>query len=637
MRRVIRLFACLAALAAAEPGAALAFRETPSLAAQVAVGALPPVAERAPAAPLVVDLEGRGREIGRHGGEIRTLIGRARDVRMAIVNGYARLVGYDERYALAPDILESLDVEEGRIFTLRLRPGHRWSDGHPFTAEDFRYWWEDVANNPALSPAGPPALMLVDGEPPEFDVIDKTTVRFAWSAPNPRFLPELAAARPPFIYRPAHHLKQFHEAYAEPSALAALVAASGERGWAPMHNRRDAMFDFDDPSLPTLQPWRQTSERNGQRYILERNPFYHRFDREGRQLPYVDRVEMVVAAGGLIPARTNRGEVDLQVRGLSFADAAVLRRGEAAGGYVTHLWTSGYGAEIALYPSLTVRDPAFRALFRDVRFRRALSLGINRQAINRSLFFGLAQPAQMAALPESPFHDPDHAAAWAEHDPVRANALLDEILPERGRDGFRRLPDGRVLEIVAETAGERRQEIDALELIAEMWREIGVRLVFRPLDRDILRNRAFSGAAMMPVWFGWNRGVPTPEAPPTELAPVDQAVFSWPHWGQYHQTAGAAGEPVDLREAQRLMELFDAWSRAATREAQAAAVAEMLAIHADQVFAIGLVSAAPQPIVVSRRLRNFPEQAVFAWEPGAHLGVHRIDELFFVDAPEAAP
>ncbi|TVQ56311.1 MAG: ABC transporter substrate-binding protein [Rhodobacteraceae bacterium] len=633
MRRMIRLLAAALGLLIALPAAALDLQETPSLAALVESGALPPVAERAPAAPLVVDLAGRGREIGRHGGEIRTLIGRARDVRMAVVYGYARLVGYDADFTLVPDILESLDVEEGRRFTLRLRPGHRWSDGHPFTAEDFRYWWEDVANNPELSPAGPPSLMLVDGAPPVFTIIDETTVRYEWPAPNPQFLPALAAARPPFIYRPAHHLKQFHAAHAEPDALAARVAASGERGWAPMHNRRDAMYDFDDPALPTLQPWRQTSARNGQRYILQRNPFYHRVDPEGRQLPYVDRIEMTVAAPGLIPARVNRGEVDLQVRGLSFSDGAVLKRGEAAGGYVTYLWTSGYGSEIALYPSLTVRDPAYRALFRDVRFRRALSLGINRRAINRSLFFGLAEPVQMAALPQSPFFDEDHAGAWAHHDPAQANALLDEIVPDRGRDGFRRLPDGRLLEIVAETAGERREEIDALELIAEMWREIGVRLIFRPLDRDILRNRAFAGEAMMPVWFGWNRGVPTPEAPPTELAPVDQSVFSWPHWGQHHQTAGAAGEPVDLPEAERLMALFADWSRAATPAAQAAAVAEMLAIHADQVFAIGLVSAAPQPIAVSRRLRNFPERAVFAWDPGAHLGVHRIDELFYADAP----
>ncbi len=616
-------------LAVAGPAAALTPVETPSLAAQVADGALPPVAQRLPSEPLVVDMAAKGRAPGRHGGEIRTLISAARDVRLAVVYGYARLAGYDARLEIVPDILRAIDVEEGRVFTLHLRKGHRWSDGAPFTTEDFRYWWQDVANNPDLAPAGPPELMLADGRPPVVSVLDETTIRFAWDAPNPRFLPALAGARPPFIYRPAHYMKQFHARYADPDALAALVGAAEARNWAALHNQRDDMYKFDDPNLPTLQPWMNVTPRNSQRYVLKRNPFYHRVDSAGLQLPYADAIDMTVAAGGLIPAKTNRGEADLQARGLRLSDAPVLRKGEAQGGYVTHLWRSGYAAEIALYPNLNYNDPVWRAVLRDVRFRRALSLGISRETINKSLFYGLARSAAMAALPESPFYDAGAAQAWAAYDPAQANALLDEMGLTRGADGVRRLPDGRLAEIVAETAGERQEEIDALELIAEMWRDLGLKLIFRPLDRDILRNKVYSGESMLPVWFGWNLGLPTADAAPKELAPMDQSSFSWPQWGQFVQTGGAAGEPVDMPEAARLMALFDRWSHAATADARADAWREMLAIHADQVFGIGLVASAPQPVVVSSALRNLPAEAVFAWEPGAHFGVHRIDELFF--------
>jgi len=616
-------------LAVAGPAAALTPVETPSLAAQVADGALPPVAQRLPSEPLVVDMAAKGRAPGRHGGEIRTLISAARDVRLAVVYGYARLAGYDARLEIVPDILRAIDVEEGRVFTLHLRKGHRWSDGAPFTTEDFRYWWQDVANNPDLAPAGPPELMLADGRPPVVSVLDETTIRFAWDAPNPRFLPALAGARPPFIYRPAHYMKQFHARYADPDALAALVRAAEARNWAALHNQRDDMYKFDDPNLPTLQPWMNVTPRNSQRYVLKRNPFYHRVDSAGLQLPYADAIDMTVAAGGLIPAKTNRGEADLQARGLRLSDAPVLRKGEAQGGYVTHLWRSGYAAEIALYPNLNYNDPVWRAVLRDVRFRRALSLGISRETINKSLFYGLARSAAMAALPESPFYDAGAAQAWAAYDPAQANALLDEMGLTRGADGVRRLPDGRLAEIVAETAGERQEEIDALELIAEMWRDLGLKLIFRPLDRDILRNKVYSGESMLPVWFGWNLGLPTADAAPKELAPMDQSSFSWPKWGQFVQTGGAAGEPVDMPEAARLMALFDRWSHAATADARADAWREMLAIHADQVFGIGLVASGPQPVVVSSALRNLPAEAVFAWEPGAHFGVHRIDELFF--------
>ncbi|MFO7657673.1 MAG: hypothetical protein R6W78_11445 [Bacteroidales bacterium] len=167
--------------------------------------------------------------------------------------------------------------------------------------------------------------------------------------------------------------------------------------------------------------------------------------------------------------------------------------------------------------------------------------------------------------------------------------------------------------------------------MAEMWAEVGIRLIFRPLDRDILRNKAYSGESMMPVWYGWNNGLPTPDAPPQDLAPVDQTNFSWPMWGQHWQTKGQAGEAPETPEAQRLLALYQDWLVAPDDAARAAIWREMLAIHADQVFAIGLVSAAPQPLIASNRLRNVPAAGIYAWEPGAHLGVHRMDEFWFAN------
>ena len=115
----------------------------------------------------------------------------------------------------SPTSCESFEVHEGRVFTLKLRKGHRWSDGQPFTTEDFRYYWEDVANNKELSPAGPPRDLLVEGQPPKFEVLSETEVRYTWHKPNPHFLPRLAGASPLFIYRPAHYLKPLHKKYSE--------------------------------------------------------------------------------------------------------------------------------------------------------------------------------------------------------------------------------------------------------------------------------------------------------------------------------------------------------------------------------------------------------------------------------------
>ena len=123
------------------------------------------------------------------GGDMTMLMARAKDVRILFAYCYARLVAYNTDLNLEADILKSVDVEDNKVFTLHLRPGHRWSDGSPFTAEDFRYWWEDVILNPDIPPFSPPPEMLSGGEPPKFEVLDETTVRFSWTEPNPVFLP----------------------------------------------------------------------------------------------------------------------------------------------------------------------------------------------------------------------------------------------------------------------------------------------------------------------------------------------------------------------------------------------------------------------------------------------------------------
>jgi peptide/nickel transport system substrate-binding protein len=618
-------------LALAGPAVAAQFIETPSLAGRVSEGDLPPIAERVPAEPLVVDLVATRRTPGLHGGTLRMFVTRSKDVRYMAAYGYSRLAGYGPDYKLTPDLLRDYTVsKDGKSITLHLRRGHKWSDGHPFTTEDLRYWWEDVALNPKLSPGGPPVEMLAVGRKPRIEVIDEVTIKYTWIVPNPQFLPALARARPVYIYRPAHYMKQFHTDYADADELADKVAKAKAKKWSRLHNKRDNLYKFDNPDLPILQPWFNTSSKNGQRYVLERNPFYHRIDANGRQLPYIDRVELEIASGGLIPAKVSMGQATLQVRSLGFSDAPVLKKAEAKGGFVTHLWHSGAASEVALYPNLTYGDPVWKALFHEVRFRRALSLAISRKAINKVLYFGLAKERAVAALEESPFFNKENATAWARFDMDEANRLLDELgLGERNSAGVRLLADGRPMEMIVETAGERREVADTLELIAATWARAGIRLLVRPMDRDILRNRAYAGRSMMVAWYGWNNGIPTREAAPFELAPVDQANYSWPRWGQYHQTKGSAGEEVDLPEAERLERLYNQWTLAGSDERKGEIWREMLAIHADQVFVIGTVSRAPIPLAADAALRNVPHDGLYTWDPGAHLGIHRMDEFFF--------
>ena len=605
------------------------YMEAPSLAERVASGDLPPVDERLPDPPLVMQAM-PDRKLGKYGGELVTLMGRAKDVRLMVVYGYARLVGYDRSFEIVPDILERMEVEDNRIFTLHLRKGHRWSDGHPFTSEDFRYFWEDIANNEELSPIGVPQALTVDGKPARFEVIDETTVRYSWDNAHPHFMPLLAGTRPLQIFAPAHYLQQFHARYADLDQLAKMVEDAKQRSWSALHHRKNNPYKNDNPDAPSLQPWVNTTAAPSQRFVFKRNPYFHRVDANGAQLPYINRVVLDIADAKLIPAKTGAGESDLQARSIGFADFTFLKEGEKRGGYAVRLWKTTKGAQVALFPNLSVSDPEWRKLMRDVRFRRALSLAINRAELNQVLFYGLATEGNNTVHSLSPLFRPEYKTKWTSFDLEQANALLDEIgLSKRNRQNLRLLPDGRPMTIVVETAGEDTAQTDVLELIHDEWLKIGVKLFTKPLQREVFRKRIFAGSTLMSVWGGLENGLATRDTSPRELAPTEQVQLQWPTWGQYFETKGALGEPPDLPEGEELARLNAEWEHTADPARREAIWHRMLEIHADQVFTIGLVAGVPQPVVVRNTLRNVPKEGVYNWEPGAHFGIYHPDTFWF--------
>ena len=606
------------------------FIETPMLRDDVAAKKLPPVKQRLPEVPLVVTMDGKTGELGQHGGTLNMLIGRARDVRMLVVYGYARLVGYDRNLQVVPDILESIEVKDDKVFTMKLRKGHKWSDGQPFTTDDFRYFWDDVANDRDLSPSGPPSELLIDGAGPRIEYPDKWTVRYTWSKPNPDFISRMAGPSPLFIFRPAHYLRQFHKKY-NPKVVEAEKTDAGKRTWAAMHNREDNMYQFDNPKLPTLQPWINTSKPPTDRFVAVRNPFFHRVDSNGRQLPYIDKVIMPIVDGKLIPAKAGAGESDLQARDVQFNNYTFLKKGEKSNNYRTLLWRTGQGSHFAMFPNLNVNDPVWRTLLRDVRFRRALSMAIDRSQINQVLYFGLASESNNTVVSESPLFKKQYQSQWAQFDRKAAERLLDEIGLKRGPDGIRKLPDGRALEIVVETAGETTEQTDILELIRETWRESGIKLFSKPSQRDLLRNRVFSGEAMMSVWGGMENGLPNADTMPDELAPTSQVQLQWPKFGQYFETAGKVGEAPDIAEVAELLKLNESW-RVTDRAGREKIWHRMLTIHMEQQFTIGVVNNVMQPVVVNNALKNVPEKGMYNWDPGAFFGIYRPDTFWFTDA-----
>jgi len=281
---------------------------------------------------------------------------------------------------------------------------------------------------------------------------------------------------------------------------------------------------------------------------------------------------------------------------------------------------------------MNTNDPVWRGLMRDVRFRRALSLAIDRDEINEAIYFGLATPSANTVMPQSPLYSGDLANAWATLDEDMANKLLDEAgLGARDEDGVRLLPNGERAEITIESAGESTEETDVLELVSDHWSNVGIKAFVRSSQRDIFRRRAYQGDTLVSVFWGMDNAIASSELSPEELAPTAQPQLQWPKWGQYFESSGKAGEPVDEPEVAKQLERYNNWLVAESTEAREKAWQEMLHTYTDQVFTIGTVNNSRQPVVVSAKLRNVPEEAVYTWAPTSFFGVYRPDTFWFAE------
>ncbi|TDK37391.1 ABC transporter substrate-binding protein [Rhizobium deserti] len=591
---------------------------------------LPPVDQRLPKVPRVINLKEKGLAPGRYGGTVRMLIGGQRDIRYMPIFSYSRLVGYDRDLKLEADILEGFEVEDERVFTFHLREGHRWSDGSPFTAEDFRYVWEDVFHVKDLARGGPPASLLVNGKHPRFEVINERTVRYSWDDPNPDFLTDQASPSPTRLMFPSAYLKQFHAKYQTKALLDQYIAKYRVQNWGALHQTVSRTVRPENPDLPTLDAWRNRTTPPSEQYLFERNPYYHRIDETGQQLPYVDRILLGVSSSDLIAAKTGTGESDLQVTNLDFADYTFLKNAEQRYPIKVDLWKQTRGSRIALIPNLNCKDEVWRKVLQDVRVRRALSLAINRGEINKAVFYGLAKESANSILPDSPLFKPEYRDSWSAFDLARAKALLDEAgLPMDEETGTRLLPDGRPATIIVESTGEYAFETDVLELLTDQWRQVGIKIFLHVAQRELLRRRVKSGDTIMSVGQGLDNGVPTPDMSPKELAPTSDDQLQWPLWGLHALSGGHDGRPPDLPEAMKLLELMGEWRAAVDMPQRAEAWHKMLSLFTDQVFTIGIVNSTLQPVVRSTHLRNMPAEALYGFDPTSYLGVYLPDTFWY--------
>lgn len=583
-------------------------------------GALPPLADRVPSEPLVV---APYESIGKYGGTLDALSNATESGTSDFMSvRHVNLVRYsDDLTTIVPMVAKGWEWNDDFTqLTFFLREGHKWSDGAPFTAEDVKFWYDNLATDSNVREI-PKDYVLVAGEVMEVVVINPTTVQFNLPAPKPGFLIFFAYEYAPG-FQPKHFLGQFHPDI-DPNADANAQALGFENGYAaikgyygnsdwmdtptPMLAHPDLVAGLPADTMPTLESHIIISENTEGRHLVA-NPYFFQIDTAGQQLPYInEQDELFVGESEVRLLKLVNAEVDYKSQALNLDYAPLLLENQDSGNFSIEL-----KPEIAMGTfsfNVTSEDPAKREVFGDLRFRQAMSVAMNREEINEVVYFGLGQPQQYIAFSPTPsFVSDEMVQSHAEFDPSMANALLDEIgLIDVDGDGMRELPNGEslVLNMQVPTQGI---SMKLVELVGQNWRDVGINNTVKEVTTDEYRS-AQSSNQLDVMMYEKSSPLAGILANPTLFKPPFDSYFDHRTgmlWGEYIDTDGASGvKPPQY--VYDMMADIDAFQAAIAGSDESNVIGERLVQNVvDNLLFIGTVKAVA-PIYHNNDLKNFTE------------------------------
>jgi len=590
------------------------FNESPILTELVKQGKLPPIEKRLPKEPVVIEPRNK---VGRYGGTLRgASIGpnTTGDIFLSNAQYLFRLA--PDFKTVIPNIAKDWKLSSDmKALTIYLREGMRWSDGYPFTTEDVRFWYEDVLLNDKLTPRRPTIFKdLV-----KVEIIDKYTFVFYFSLPSPHIVDALAQwdGWNGFPIPPKHYMKQYHIRY-NPEADSLAKKMGYDNWWQAFGTLSGNGNGEINPELPVLTPWKleKIDSYNNKYYI--RNPYYWKIDTEGNQLPYIDRVfirrvENIELKNMLVV----NGEVDVSGIWQRLVDYPLFKSNEEKGNYNAMLWPDYRGIlDHAFGFNLTHEDPILRKIFNDLRFRKAMSLAINRREMNEALFLGLGKPRQATVPPLCSFYEKWQEEYYTQYDPKEANRLLDSmgLIWDKERK-YRLRPDGQVLAITLE--GIERL-MPGLEMVKKYWEAVGIKVALKEQTESLLTVRKQANKVDVGIWaFETGPDYVLRKTGMSVLLPPFGVGICYP-WSLWYTTDGKSGEepPETIK---RLYKLVEDWKMTIPGSTEYIKLGkEIVSTFVRNLYVIGAVGLVPYPVIISKKLDNTPskpgEDAI--WLPG---------------------
>jgi peptide/nickel transport system substrate-binding protein len=543
-----------------------------------------------------------------------------------------------------PGLLKTWEVSgDGTRITWRFRKGVKWSDGAPFTTDDLRFWWEDMATNPDVEYSAVPTWgFKADGTPKDISFPDDYTMVMEWD--TPQYITAFHVAQGYWCWdsmmKPRHYLEQFHPRYTKSASYNDLELA--DRWW-------------QTPGYPTLYAWIVESVTLDERTVLVRNPYYWKVDVEGNQLPYIDRLDIAI-----VPDKATRvlnasqGTYTASFRASQDPkDIPFLAERARAGGYHLHPGAvSGAGGWPCWIVNQDFDDRSvdnweeIRDLLRDKRFRRALSHAMDRQRIIDAVWDGIGNPQQGTISPQSwHFASPEGQSVyeeWAnahvEYDPDLANRLLDQVgMVDGDGDGWRELPSGASFQLgfYLMDWGQAPIAFEATESLAADLRAVGIESLIEIGAPEHLDRTWISPDLQSRLWPGFFMLIDCHVAEldiwtyPPWIFPVG-GLRAWPLESRWRMTGGAEGlEPTGA--AKTLLEIYDRGLTEADVNKRHKLVWEAIRIHIEEgPFFIGASGDQAVPVVIADNFRGVPDLAILGpWGPCTPGNLH--PEQFWIE------
>lgn len=572
-------------------------------------GLLPPVAERLPTEPLVFKEANMPDGIGEYGDVMRHVIG-GRPEGWNYIGGQAQGWGgidiglYEcltrtgplfmvraEELEPLPNLAKSWEwSEDGRELTMQLIEGAKWSDGHPFTSDDIMFYWEDNVLDPNVSPlngATPESF----GEGTTLEAVDDYTIKWTFREPFPtQYLYQMAYGT--FCPGPAHILRPEHPNYSDNT-----------------YNDYVNAFPPEYMNFPVMGAWVPVEYRPDDIIVMRRNPYYWKVDEAGNQLPYLDEVyyrlstwadrdvQAVAGAADLSNLEQPESYVEALQRAAQDGAPARLQFGARTIGYSLHMNMSANG-----WGEPDDRAQAVRELNRELDFRKAVTMAIDRQRLGDSLVRGPFTAIYPGGLYAGTTYYDEASTAYYPYNLEAANALLDGLgLEDTDGNGVRNFPDGGPdVEITILANSDYNTDRSLAEGMIAMMEPLGIRAIVniqQGNSRDAMQQ------AGQFDWHVFREGA--------EVASVVQGTVglapTGPRVHNFHR-ANEAGELDLLPFEQELVDIVNGFIGTADLEERAQLMRDYQRVFTENVYSVGLTQY-PGALIINNRFKNIPEGA----------------------------